>query len=748
MINFRTLLSYGLLLMTSLAYGQGKKDPRTILFTKIQPTMTKVTNSSDSSKRPLSRLINRMPGQSKEELTDVFVTLAYELTEDELLKMGIKNPVIIGNVVAGSVDLNRIDELEQNEAVISISVSGKAKLHCDLAREDTGVDIIRTGKESLPHGYDGSGVVVSTFDQGIEPGHINFLSPDRTESRVRQIWHYDTKENNFGVSSTKETGYLTPKEIADFKTDDANLTHGTHTLGIMTGSFGMNGEDPENNYSGMAPASDILIGCGSLSYTNVIRAIKRFKEYADKEKKPLVVNLSFGDNIGPHDGTDAFPKALNELAATIPVFMSSGNEANTKIALNKTFSEEDKEIKTVISSRNTIKTYLGVSWEAACEVQVWSEDNTPVTIQTGLWDKAEEKWVFSLPLPKKGEASYIANGAYTQISNFVNDDFDYLYQDSAIGISYGVDSNNGKFTADIWYMLNKQTNHIDRNIVPALIITGEPGKRVDVYCDGDYNEFDYGRIQGWDAGSADGTISNIACGKNTISVGSYCTRKITESSVEGEVSDFSSWGILSDGRVLPDILAPGDCLASSMSTPFTESEYYSEQVNPAVYGVMYGEDNPFYWTIMSGTSQSSPVMAGIAALWLQANPDLTPDDIKKITVETARPTSVMTPQCGAGKVDALNGLKKALQLASVNEVESIGNSNLLITESAEELRVETVAGDEFNVEIFDLSGRMIKRIMSYDGGPIVIRKHLDLSKGVYLIKINSRNESCAKKVIL
>lgn len=726
------------LLSSVTAFSQSKIDPRTVLFTKMHTAG--VDNKADTVCRRVRAL---MPSFRDNNKAEVLLTLARELTEEELAAMGVESPCVIGTVATGIVDIDRLAMLEDCDGITGISLSGRAKLHCDMARADAGVDIIRSGID-LPQGYDGTGVIVSLFDQGIETDHINFLSADRSQNRVKRIWQYETRQNDLGFLNTKETSYLTPEEIAGFVTDDATLTHGTHTLGIMAGAFGVNKEDPKYDYSGMAPGADILIGCGSLYYSNVLRAIKRFREYAAEEEKPLVVNLSFGDNIGPHDGTDAFPKALNDLAKDTPVFMSSGNEGKKPIAINCTF-DADGTLKTVIVPNIAIRTYLGATWEAATEVQVWSEDNTKFSVSTGLWDKSEGRWVFLLPTAPEGEASYIANGEYAQISNYESEDFDYLYKDSAIGLSMGLEPTNGRYTADIWYMLNKCVNHFDRNIVPALIITGEPGKRIDVYCDGDYNEFSASRQEGWTAGAADGTISNIACGANTIAVGSYCSRPFSNASVEGEVSDFTSWGILADGRTLPDVLAPGDCIVSSMSTPFTESDYYSEQAYPAVYGMMYGE-HPYYWTLLQGTSQSSPAMAGIAALWLQANPDLTPSDIKKIIKETSRQTTVMTPQCGAGKVDALAGLKEALRMSvGINDPNVGDSSEVLIKYAKGGFTAESVSGESFEVYVYDMVGRMYAHRTSPNGDRLEVS---GIAAGLYLIETHTSHGKSVKKAIL
>lgn len=734
---------------SALGYSQGKLDPRTVLMSKIKHQESIIEGAAADSCRQVYKKIRKI-SSSASDFTgiDIFVTLDGEVATEDLETLGLKDVVIYNGIAVGKINVENLPILEDSPLVKGISMAGSGNLHCDRARTDTKVDIVRAGGEGLPQGYDGSGVIVSTYDSGIEFGHLNFLDKERKENRIRRVWHYLSSQDEKGQVVTEETLYDTPEAINEFKTDNANETHGTHTLGIMAGAFGSGGEDKDNDYSGMAPASDILVGCGTVSYSNVARSLVHFLEYAETEKKPLVVNLSLGDNIGPHDGTDLFPRLLNEIGAEVPIFLSSGNEGRNKIALHKTFTEEDGDIRTVIIPRNTMRSYLGASWEAACEVQVWSEDGTPFTIETGLWDKSENEWVYSLPVARDGEASYICNGDYVSMSNYQNDDFDYLYHNSAIGISTGYDPNNGRYTADIWYMLNKQVNHIDRNIVPVLIVKGENGKRVDVYCDGDYNEFGTGKMDGWDDGMTDGTISNIACGENTISVGAYCTRLILDPSVEGEVSDFTSWGVLPDGRVLPDILAPGDHIVSSMSTPFTASDYFSTDSYPAVYGVMYGEYNPYYWTILQGTSQSSPAMAGIAALWLQANPDLTSAEIKRIAKDTARPTSNITPQCGAGKVDALAGIKEALRISGIEKIVATGRTAFLCTtEPGGDLVIEHASDEEFDVHVYDMSGRMIRRAHSVAGMPLRLGER-HTGKGIFIIKMQTASDSDVMKVNL
>lgn len=73
---------------------------------------------------------------------------------------------------------------------------------------------------------------------------------------------------------------------------------------------------------------------------------------------------------------------------------------------------------------------------------------------------------------------------------------------------------------------------------------------------------------------------------------------------------------------------------------------------------------PFY-TTSQGTSFAAPHVAGVAALMLEANPQLTPQDIMLILRNTAMPMPFEERVVGAGYVDAHNAVRVALGLARV-----------------------------------------------------------------------------------
>ena len=109
----------------------------------------------------------------------------------------------------------------------------------------------------------------------------------------------------------------------------------------------------------------------------------------------------------------------------------------------------------------------------------------------------------------------------------------------------------------------------------------------------------------------------------------------------GRVADFSGSGPLRDGRIKPDILAPGKNVISSVPMGYSGLDYI----------------NAFY-AKESGTSLSTPVVAGVAALLLQGHPDATPAGIKAALVGGARKLNNTLGESyepylqGAGLVDA------------------------------------------------------------------------------------------------
>ena len=75
----------------------------------------------------------------------------------------------------------------------------------------------------------------------------------------------------------------------------------------------------------------------------------------------------------------------------------------------------------------------------------------------------------------------------------------------------------------------------------------------------------------------------------------------------------------------------------------------------------------------SGTSMSCPTVSGIIALWLQADPTLTLDEIKEVLAATSRNdefTAASPIKWGYGKIDAAAGIEYIKRTTAVNNIES------------------------------------------------------------------------------
>jgi serine protease AprX len=102
---------------------------------------------------------------------------------------------------------------------------------------------------------------------------------------------------------------------------------------------------------------------------------------------------------------------------------------------------------------------------------------------------------------------------------------------------------------------------------------------------------------------------------------------------------WSAYGYTADGFHKPDLVAPGRFMVS----PIPDGSYIKSMEPDRVTAPGY------IW--MSGTSFSSPIVAGAAAQVLAAHPGYTPDQVKGALLATARGLG-SAPGLGAGEVNA------------------------------------------------------------------------------------------------
>ncbi|ASJ10026.1 alkaline serine protease [Thermococcus sp. P6] len=149
----------------------------------------------------------------------------------------------------------------------------------------------------------------------------------------------------------------------------------------------------------------------------------------------------------------------------------------------------------------------------------------------------------------------------------------------------------------------------------------------------------------WDAG----LVVCVAAGNSgpdtrTIGSPAAASKVITVGAVDSNdnIASFSSRGPTADGRLKPEVVAPGvDIIA------------------PRASGTSMGTPIDDYYTKASGTSMATPHVAGVSALILQAHSDWTPDKVKTALIETAdivAPKEIADIAYGAGRVNVYKAI--------------------------------------------------------------------------------------------
>ena len=710
--------------------------------------------------------------------TLAMVQLAEGVTEADLKAQGVDVLRVSHGFAFISVPLDDVERVASIKSFKSFQLERPVAQKMKYARKDVGGDKLQQGI-GLSQAYTGKGVVCGILDMGFDPNHLNFQDADGNP-RVKYIERL-TKNNN-ATSATdliKVDYYNTPEQIQAYTTDSKEDYHGTHTMGIMAGGYrgtakvatladGNNktavATEEANPYYGVAYDADI-VAANCEEYTDILIAIavEDLLGYAEAYNKPMVVNLSLGTNQGSHDGKAVvcqfFDVLVEELNAKI--VMATGNEGDQKIAANKTLTAEDNLFQTFITG-DTFKTEQGDIYVRSGQVDIYGNDLKPFkSLQAIVWNtsrgRISKRYTLDINEETLGSGKYWCSSSdYQDYDSDVVDATLAQYFSGTIGLFCEVDSSLGRSHCIVSFdLVDNAEKNIDNNYKIGFIVEGEAGQRVDAFTVGYFHGLSSYDIGGFTDGSCNGSVSDMACAKSTLSVGSYNTSegwaqldgyRYSQENAGiklGKVSPFSSYGTLIDGRNLPDVVAPGAYIISSMN------RYYLE-VNENTFGNFSavanvdGVDYPYAWA--AGTSMACPMVSGIVALWLEADPTLSMEDIRDIIRQTSRMDEDMLEadpvKVGAGKIDAYEGLKEVLRrkAAGIQGVQADDN-RLVVSQAGERgVKVFLAGAKKLRAEVFTMSG--VKVLDQTTNGDEALLGLSGKNKGSYVIRVNGKQSKC------
>ena len=598
--------------------------------------------------------ISQVRGQ---EMVDVFITLHDSRNTSRITALGGVIGARFTGLVTAQVPVAKLQAIAALDEVEQVSIAEMMESNVDTTRSVTSVNYVAEGlQHGLPANYDGKGVVFGIIDSGIDFNHAAFQD-SLGNTRIKCVY---MPADNSGTKVTIDGTVLPGSEfdstrIASLTTDLASSAHGSHTAFIGAGSHC-------GQYSGMAPGADIVMCAlgGKKNDVNIANSLKYITQYAKRVGKPCVISISLGTKQGPHDGTSKLCKIYEEMGKSDAVIcLSAGNLGSYRRYIHHKFSGMNTATNPNIGSYVT-GTQAG--YTANFAIDTWSRSRSAVGIKYLLIDPDDNSIFYETGIMKAYTYHYIGPGMESKrgYNAFLSQ-----YFSGKIGVWVTTES-NGHIETYSEVSLKPLRSDV-KAYKMAVQFYGADGVEFDSWVTSE-NAYswhpqvgDYKFVNGSDSCSMNDNVT----GKNTISVGNYVGRnrymslsgKEMYNSIypEGSIYVQSSYGIAPNGESYPFVAAPGYFVVSAYNG-------YNYLAKPST-NTAYSKENPTtgrtdYWGSMSGTSMSTPTVAGIVALWLQANPQLKVDDVKEIIRKSAYVDDDVRKaplQFGAGKINALGG---------------------------------------------------------------------------------------------
>lgn len=592
---------------------------------------------------------------------DCFVMVDDASVTDSLRRLGVWVQGSTAGVVSARVPIETMGAVAATTGVRQVAVARHLTLTNDSVRRYTYVDAVQQGTAAgIGGAHKGAGVIVGIIDAGVDFNHIN-LCDAQGRSRVRAVYMpCDESGTSPVVDGCELPGsfYETPDEIAAL-TSDTNLSmHGTHTTGTAAGSY------TGNNLHGMAPEADIAV-CSmpenKLTDANIAHGLRYLFDYARRAGKPCVINMSIGDVDGPHDGSSPLCRLMDELAEPGRFcVLSAGNDGGLGMCLEHTFESPDEELRTVLR-RNGSRFYKMHGYVGA-----WSTTGAvPHGVRMAIVDVNTGEQLYATPVITDLPADsvfHIDADTDAEFARYSNGSFDAVTAVEDNGMYHSLIVPDGDLSSYDYRMTLTYSNADQQHL--RLFGCGLH------FSDGD--------MEGYAVGNDAMSISDLACGDNTISVGAFCTRaSVTMSNdqtfyfndcVPHDIAWWSSYGVDARGISHPDLVAPGYAVISSANRYDDRVASGSKLLPP---GVEVDGTN-YAYEVMWGTSMSAPAVAGAVALCLEVDPTLDVAAMRRILTSTSRRDAWVeggnSVQWGAGKLDATAAVQRVVALNTPADV--------------------------------------------------------------------------------
>lgn len=654
-------------------------------------------------------------------------------------EMGGKITAITATYYTAELPIAQLRSIAQRKEVKRIAMPRQLRKALNKARPETGVEKLHKGTE-LSTPFTGKGVVLGVIDQGFQFDHIAFKRKDGT-SRIRVGWN----------RRLKNSPATPPTTLPANEKDDS---HATHVASIAGGS------NWDNGYQGVAPDAELVLIASSFETDKIAEEVRYVSDFAKKENKPWVVNMSFGSQFGPHDGTTYFDQAMDSLLGPGALIAGAmGNEGGRKLHARATLQPGETRylfVEPPYGKDSYEKILYGVWGPANAGTQhitftpVVSIDETVVELPESLLKEAREK---SKSLEDGIEVEDSTNKqvywAYYDTRAFLEDLVRHHLADNDPWLDFQV----GVRIQLAATAPAPEEIHGWTEVEMGSISRVEPEGAAIIEGDDDY-------LVGEGAASI----------PRAIAVASYATSTTWKAVADGnytmnsdgklnDISSFSSKGPWLGTGQKPTIAAPGSMISAAINGSSSEWERSGSKITaPTVTHIQTINNKKYYYGAMEGTSMATPFMSGVLCLWLEANPKLTPEQAIDILRTTARRdnftgTQEWSPSWGYGKIDAYAGLKKALELAKTTGIERPNHAVAPFTLSKEDGRCRLLFNNAeawAAIRLFNAEGRLLqqRQLNRVQQGQEEIISTEGFAPGIYLLQLQSPAARTTHRIVV
>jgi len=646
-----------------------------------------------------------------------------------------------GNIAAIQIPIGALQTFYESNDVIRME-GQPSHMHVlnDTMRVRNHMVEVQMGQAPLTKGYKGKGIVLGFIDSGIDFLHPDFCDSNG-KSRVQFLWDQNQPSGpnspqpyGYGMDWTKHQidSVVANNDVAAINTMDSSgqleYGHGTNVASVGAGNGLSNGLN-----MGADPEGDIIMVSYNFNSNNPTLLTDATDYIYNKAKQlgePCVINASLGDYEGSHDGYDLQAQLVDSMvtAKSGQCFVAAaGNAGDVPFHVGYTVTPNDTNF--------TWFAYDGYQ----VDIQVYADTASFRNVHFSIGvDQNSPDFVF------RGQTHY--NTIFPYIGHFVHDTiYNQAHQRIGIITTYGQIIRNSyslefyikpDSTSYFWRLSTTGSGKFDCWDFANIVHSGLPAPAT------------FPAIVNYKAPDTIETLcTSFQCSPHVITVGNYWNRGTTidydtqyvtaPNYLKCQLTANSSLGPTRDGRIKPDITAPGNRVLSAYPTQFRAYDIVNAPTTIDVGG---------WHNIDGGTSMASPEVAGTAAMIFGLYPTATNDQVRNMIIYCADQdncTGFSLPDSywGYGKLDAFKAMTGcALGYTNVNTNVTPSDLNVFPNPMSQscEITYDFSTIKDFctaNITLYDVMGKAVKTVeLKNNQGNVTLTKG-DLQAGTYFYSL-------------